>query len=342
MGMCVYENEGYIYEEYIRRNRLYNKIYITHLYIYIYSSNIMSRVNFVKRNFTDGDDDAVLLEYKFNGHLAIITLNRAKNRNSMTPDVLLGINRCIQEVKANKDVRCVIITGKGSSFSAGADFKSKGITLATPAETSYGMYSHFLAVLDIEVPVRKILYSREPTVDILSNTSLIHIRYALQVIGALNGHAIGGGLGLALVCDIRVGNTKSKYGANFVRLGMHPGMATTYIFPHLMGLPKALEMLLTGRIVEGEAAEKLGLLNHACEGEDKVLEKAMEIAGEIVKNAPIATRWTKRSIYQLMRYDPKEAAWFEALNQSHTGATKDNKEGIRALLQKRDPVFTGE
>ena len=216
----------------------------------------MSRVNFVKRNFTDGDDDAVLLEYLHNGHLAIITLNRAKNRNSMTPDVLLGINRCIQEVKANKDVRCVIITGKGSSFSAGADFKSKGITLATPAETSYGMYSHFLAVLDIEVPVRKILYSREPTVDILSNTSLIHIRYALQVIGALNGHAIGGGLGLALVCDIRVGNTKSKYGANFVRLGMHPGMATTYIFPHLMGLPKALEMLLTGRIVEGEAAEK--------------------------------------------------------------------------------------
>lgn len=302
----------------------------------------MSRVNFIKRNFTDGDDDAVLLEYLHNGHLAIITLNRAKNRNSMTPDVLLGINRCIQEVKANKDVRCVIITGKGSSFSAGADFKSKGITLATPAETSYGMYSHFLAVLDIEVPVSKILYSREPTVDILSNTLLIDIRYALQVIGALNGHAIGGGLGLALVCDIRVGNTKSKYGANFVRLGMHPGMATTYIFPHLMGLPKALEMLLTGRIVEGEAAEKLGLLNHACEGEDKVLKKAMEIAGEIVKNAPIATRWTKRSIYQLMRYDPKEAAWFEALNQSHTGATKDNKEGIRALLQKRDPVFTGE
>ena len=339
MGMCVYENEGYIHKT---KQIIQQTIYYSLLYIYIYSSNIMSRVNFVKRNFTDGDDDAVLLEYLHNGHLAIITLNRAKNRNSMTPDVLLGINRCIQEVKANKDVRCVIITGKGSSFSAGADFKSKGITLATPAETSYGMYSHFLAVLDIEVPVRKILYSREPTVDILSNTSLIHIRYALQVIGALNGHAIGGGLGLALVCDIRVGNTKSKYGANFVRLGMHPGMATTYIFPHLMGLPKALEMLLTGRIVEGEAAEKLGLLNHACEGEDKVLEKAMEIAGEIVKNAPIATRWTKRSIYQLMRYDPKEAAWFEALNQSHTGATKDNKEGIRALLQKRDPVFTGE
>ena len=68
----------------------------------------------------------------------------------------------------------------------------------------------------------------------------------------------------------------------------------------------------------------------------------IDAVAEIVKNAPIATRWTKRSIYQLMRYDPKEAAWFEALNQSHTGATKDNKEGIRALLQKRDPVFTGE
>jgi enoyl-CoA hydratase/carnithine racemase len=174
------------------------------------------------------------------------------------------------------------------------------------------MYQPFLSVLGIEVPT----------------------------IGALNGHAIGGGLGLALVCDLRVANADAKYGANFTRLGLHPGMATTYILPRLVGLPKAAELLLTGRIIEGAEAAELGLANYAVPA-DQVLDKAWELAREVASCAPVAVRMTKRSLYEHTDYDAVTAAYHEAQLQSRTIETEDQREGIAALLEKRKPVFRG-
>ncbi len=175
------------------------------------------------------------------------------------------------------------------------------------------MYQPFLQILDIEVPT----------------------------IAAMQGHAVGGGLGLAIVCDIRVANVDSKYGANFTRLGLHPGMASSYILPRLVGLPKALELLLTGRLVNGAEAAELGLANHAVEGDEGVMEKAREIAREIAGAAPIAVRWAKQSIYRNISWNPKDAAAIEAHAQSRTVETEDSREGIKALLEKRPPVFKG-
>lgn len=258
---------------------------------------------------------AVLLEVK--DHVAEITLNRPENRNSMTDDVLEGLRSAVARVREDADVRCAIVTGRGTSFCAGADFKSQiqrdgGTSNALPNERSFAMYSPFLSMLDIEVPT----------------------------IGALNGHAVGGGLGLALVCDLRVANADAKYGANFVRLGLHPGMATTYLLPRLVGLPRALELLLTGRIVTGREAAELGLVNHAVPA-DEVLPRARELAREIATAAPIAVRWTKRSVYRNLAWDPVSAAEVEAHAQSRTVETEDSKEGMRALLEKRPPVFKG-
>src|SRR5262245_36754177 len=181
---------------------------------------------------------AVLLDIK--DHVAEITLNRPENRNSMTDDVLEGLRGAVARVREDADVRCVIVTGRGTSFCAGADFKTQvqrddGSGRTLPNERSFAMYAPFLSMLELEVPV----------------------------IGALNGHAVGGGLGLALVCDLRVANAEAKYGANFVRIGLHPGMASTYLLPRLIGLPRALELLLTGRIVTGREAAELGLVNYA-------------------------------------------------------------------------------
>lgn len=176
-----------------------------------------------------------------------------------------------------------------------------------------GTYSNFLVVLDIPVPV----------------------------IGALTGHAIGGGFGLALVCDIRVANAKSLYGSNFVRLGMHPGMATTYIVPRLMGMARANEYLLTGRRYSGTEAATLGVANYAANGADAVLAKATELAKEIASAAPLAVRWTKQSLTRHMGYDPRPAAWYEGHAQSRSTETADHKEGVAALLQKREPRFEG-
>lgn len=254
--------------------------------------------------------------YESADHIATITLNRPENRNSMTEDVLNGIVDAVDSVRSDDSVRCVVITGKGKSFCAGADFKSgaqrRGGSLL-PNERSFGMYKPFLSVLDIEVPV----------------------------IGALNGHAIGGGLGLAMVCDIRVANEEAKYGANFTKLGLHPGMATTYFLPRFVGIPRAAELLLTGRIITGAEAAAIGLVNHAV-APDNVGEKAREIAQEVASCAPIANRWTKRSLYEHSHWTPYMAAQHEAELQSRTIETEDHKEGVAALLEKRAAKFKGQ
>ena len=263
-------------------------------------------------------EDAVL--YEVDERVATLTLNRPDNRNSMTPDVLKGLAEAVSRARSDSEVRCVIVTGRGKSFCAGADFKSGRIgggdegseRFTAPQDRFYSMYSHFLSLLEIEVPV----------------------------IAAMQGHAIGGGLGLGVVCDVRVANRDARYGANFVQLGLHPGMATTYLLPRLLGVPKAVELLLTGRIVSGTVAEECGLANHAVESE-QVLPKAREIAGEIARAAPLAVRWTKESIYRGLDWDPRSAARHEAHVQSRTAETEDSREGIAALLERRTPDFKG-
>jgi enoyl-CoA hydratase/carnithine racemase len=260
-------------------------------------------------------DSSVL--YVVDDGVATLTLNRPDNRNSMTPDVLSGLADAVARARADADVRCVIITGNGTSFCAGADFKSRAPAddsgaYTAPHERSYATYAPFLSLLDVEVPT----------------------------IAAMQGHAIGGGLGLAVVCDLRVANRESRYGANFVRLGLHPGMATTYLLPRLMGVPRAVEFLLTGRIASGEEAASAGLVHYAEDG-PQVLERARQLAREIASAAPLAVRWTKRSIYEGLGWDPRTAARWEAHEQSRTIETEDAREGIAALLAKRDPNFRG-
>lgn len=246
-----------------------------------------------------------------------ITLNRPENRNAMTPDVLAGLAAAVERAKADPSLRCVVVTGRGKSFCAGADFKARReespeAPHRAPHERAYDTYAPFLSLLDLEVPT----------------------------VAAMQGHAIGGGLGLAIVCDLRVANAAARYGANFVRLGLHPGMASTWLLPRLMGVPNAVELLLTGRLVDGAEAERRGLVHYAVE-EARVLEKARELAREIAAAAPLAVRWAKRSIYEGLAWDPKTAARREAAVQSRSFETEDFREGVAALLAKREPKFGG-
>jgi enoyl-CoA hydratase len=257
-------------------------------------------------------DDAVLVRSA--DGIAVVTLNRPDNRNSMTAELLDGFAAALAHARADAGVRCLVITGRGSCFSAGADFKAElqrgGSQLAH--ERSFAMYEPFLGVLDVDVPV----------------------------IAACNGHTVGGGLGLALLCDIRIGCRASKYGANFARLGLHPGLAISYLLPRLVGASRAAELLFTGRLVLGDEAERIGLLGEAVDA-DQVLPRALEIAGAIAAAAPIAVRLTKRSLYRGLGWQVRDAAAQEAFAQAATLATEDVREGIQALLEKRDPRFQG-
>jgi enoyl-CoA hydratase/carnithine racemase len=260
-------------------------------------------------------DEAVL--YEVAAGIATITLNRPENRNSMTPDVLAAFRASIGKAKADRSLRAVIVTGKGQSFCAGADFRSMPGAETEgdprlPHERSFSVYEPFLSVLDLEVPS----------------------------IAAMNGHAIGGGLGLGLVCDLRVANREAKYGANFARLGLHSGMSISYLLPRIVGLPTAADLLFSGRIVTGAEAATIGLV-HAAVAPEEVAAEAARRAQTIASAAPLAVRLIKKSLYRGLDWNPRAAAEAEAWAQSATLATEDSREGIQALLEKREPVFKG-
>lgn len=247
--------------------------------------------------------------------VGMITLNRPEQRNAMSPELLDGFSAAIGEALADEAIRCLVITGKGRCFSAGADLRSslQRSDLGKPAkEASYAMYEPFLQVLDMEVPV----------------------------IAAMNGHTVGGGFGLTLLADIRVANVDAKYGANFARLGIHSGLAISYLLPRLVGLAHASELLFTGKLIRGSEALQIGLATHAVEAEE-VLPTAVALARAIAGSAPMAVQQMKASIRRGLRWEIREAALEEAGLQAASLESEDAKEGIAAILQKREPEFTG-
>jgi len=257
--------------------------------------------------------DAV--RYEAHDRIGVITLDRPDNRNSMTPELLDAFAHASATARADGSIRALIVTGTGNCFSAGADFKAglqRGDDALPPHERSYAMYEAFLSLLDVEVPI----------------------------IGALNGHAVGGGFGLALVCDLRIAALEGKYGANFVAVGLAPGMAITHLLPRLVGVARASEMLFTGRLVDGAEAERLGIANRAVPA-TQVSSEALTLAHTIAANAPFAVRATKAAIRRGLGLEVRAAARAEAHDQAASLTMDDAREGMSALLAKRKPVFTG-
>lgn len=252
--------------------------------------------------------------FEITDRIAQITFNRPENRNSMDKETMPAFVEALARVADEKDLRCLIITGTGRTFCSGADFRSLGLQEKDHITQEFllDVYEPFLKIHEIPVPV----------------------------IAAMNGHAVGGGFGLALICDMRIASRDSKYGANFARLGIHAGMAVSYMLPRLVGLARANELLFTGRLISGKQAEEIGLANAAVE-QDAVLEKGWDLAREIASAAPAAVRMMKRSMLRNLDWDPRGAAEIEALYQSRTFAMEDSREGISALLEKREPIFRG-
>ncbi len=255
------------------------------------------------------------VRYEARDGIGVITLDRPDNRNSMTPELLDAFARASAAARADADIRALIVTGTGKCFSAGADFNAglqRGGDDLAPHDRSYAMYEPFLSLLDIAVPI----------------------------IGALNGHAVGGGFGLALVCDIRIAAREAKYGANFVAVGLAPGMAISHLLPRLVGVARASELLFTGRLVDGAEAERLGIVNRAVPSAE-VMGEAMALARAIADNAPFAVRATKAALRRGLGLDTRAAARAEAHDQATSLTMDDAREGMSALLEKRKPRFTG-
>lgn len=256
------------------------------------------------------------VSYEVADRIGKITLNRPEQRNAMSPELLDAFSEAISRAQGDGAIRCLVITGQGRCFSAGADLRSslQRTDLGKPsAESSFAMYEPFLGVLDVKVPV----------------------------VAALNGHTVGGGFGLALLADIRVANKEAKYGVNFARLGIHSGLGISYLLPRLVGPAHAAELLFTGRLISGSDALRMGLVTHATDPAD-VLPTALQIATGIAASAPRAVQQIKASIRRGLGWKIRHAAREEAELQATSLTTEDAQEGIAAMLEKREPEFTGQ
>ncbi len=251
------------------------------------------------------------------GGVVVLTLNDPSRRNAMSDAMTAAWTAAMDGLRTDRDVRCVVLTGAGSAFSSGGDLPWLADANAVPVpalrDRMLAFYRTWLAIRELEVPT----------------------------IAAVNGHAVGAGLCLALACDLRYAAAGAKLLAPFTALGLHPGMAATWLLPEVAGLPLAREMLLAGRVVTGAEAERHGLVNRAVE-DGKVLDEALAVAHRVAAQAPIATRLTKVALAGGGHPDQESALRWESLAQPVTMASKDMLEGLAAQREGRAPRFTGE
>ncbi|MGH2795298.1 MAG: enoyl-CoA hydratase/isomerase family protein [Actinomycetota bacterium] len=260
-------------------------------------------------------EDPVLVERDDAG-VVTLTLNRPDVRNAMTGELTEAFGAAIESVRADSSIRVVIVTGNGKAFCAGGDLSwinpGPGADVPSIRTKMRAFYPKFLVVRTLEVPT----------------------------IAAVNGAAIGAGLCLAMACDIRVAAEDAKLSTGFLRLGMHPGMAATYLLTRLVGTARAAELFFTARTVDGRESERLGLVNHAVPG-GELLEEARSLAREIAGNAPIPMGMVKRALYLAERTDLETMLEYEGLAQPITMGTADLREGLDAAKEKRPPRFEG-
>ncbi|KQY54352.1 MULTISPECIES: enoyl-CoA hydratase/isomerase family protein [unclassified Nocardioides] len=248
--------------------------------------------------------------------VALITLDDPARRNVMSDEMTASWVHAIDGLAADPDLRAVVVTGAGTSFCSGGDI---GWIASEPDATVDHLRHRMIAFYRAWLSIR---------------------RLEVPTIAAINGHAIGAGLCMPLACDIRYAAAGAKVGAPFVKLGMHPGMAATYLFPDVVGAAAARDLLLTGRIVGAEEALGLGLVSRVIP-DDGFLDEVLRTAAQVAATAPVASRYTKLALAGAGHPDIEAALQWEALAQPVTLATADLQEGIAAAKEKRDPKFTG-
>ncbi len=257
--------------------------------------------------------------YEVADQVATITLNRPDRYNALNPTLRQELCDAIEQSNADTDVRAIVITGAGKGFCSGGDMKAnanvKSIDEANPLSNKLE-------------PIRdKIILSMRGSTK--------------PYIAAVNGAAAGGGMGIALACDIRIAATKAKFGQTFSRRGLHPDWGGTYFLPRLVGTAKACELIWSGRMIGAEEALALGIVSQLTEP-DALMPTALEMARSFAAGPPVSIRLSKRAIYRSMEADLRDALEFETYAQNVCLSTDDVKEGVRAFVEKREPNFSGQ
>ncbi|MBB2497105.1 crotonase/enoyl-CoA hydratase family protein [Aquipseudomonas ullengensis] len=258
------------------------------------------------------------LKYEQDGHIVTLTMNDPERRNPLTgnnavPEFLEAIDR----IHRDSSVRAVIITGAGSAFCSGGNVRDmdryaqmSGMQLRQ--EYRLGIQQLPLALFNLEVPV----------------------------IAAVNGAAIGAGLDLACMCDIRVASEQAKFAESFVKLGIIPGDGGAWLLPRIIGLSRASELTLTGQMIDARQAAEWNLVSRVV-AHEQLLATAQEMATAIAANPPHAVRLAKRLMREAMHTRLDTLLEMSAAYQVLSHQTADHREAVSAFIEKRQPTFSG-
>jgi enoyl-CoA hydratase len=255
----------------------------------------------------------ILLET--DGAIATLTINRPEKRNAVNNATVEEIDQALDQVESNPDLRVLILTGAGEkAFVAGADIKELDLRDTILGRT--------------ETRRRQEVYTRIEQLEIPS-------------IAAINGWALGTGLELTMVCTLRVASAKARMGQPEVKLGIIPGAGGTYRLPRLVGMGRAMEIILTGEPVTADEALSMGLVNRVVPPE-KLMEEVRTLAEAIASRPKLAIQYAKEAVLRCVEGSLVEGLAHESYLHALSCGTQDKKEGVASFLEKRDPKFTGK
>lgn len=247
-------------------------------------------------------------------NIAIIILNRQKALNSFNNPMLNELEQVFHSMKKDPELRAVILTAEGKSWCGGADLK-------------------WMSTLD-DKNYEQLIKCGQDVFEIIET-------FPCPIIAAINGFTLGGGMELALCCDIRIASENAVLGQPEVTLGLSPGWGGTYRLQKIAGVGVAKDLILTGRKISAKEALRMNILNEICP-QEKLKEKAMEWAEIIARNAPLAIIEAKKAINDSRDGTIKEGYVNEVQGARRCFASQDLKEGISAIFEKRNPTFKGK
>jgi enoyl-CoA hydratase len=255
------------------------------------------------------------LTYEKKENIGFLTINRPEKLNAISNELISELKKLLDEIENDEEMRVLIITGAGDkAFVAGADIKE-----LVDRDASQG---------------RRVSKERQEIFSRIENLPV-------PVIAAVNGYALGGGLELALACSIRICSEKAQFGAPEVKLGIIPGDGGTQRLPRLVGLGRAMELILTGDFIDAQEAYRIGLVNKVLPQEE-LMDKATELATKIASRPPLAVRFAKEAVNRSQEGDAASGFALESYLHALSCTTEDKKEGVSAFLEKRKGKFKGK
>jgi len=256
------------------------------------------------------------LEYAVAEGIGTILLNRPHRKNAFTAEMIDQWARILVEARTDPDVRVIVLTGAGDAFCSGVDLSSMSGERPSPLQRKEHLTDH----------IHRIPYALEDL--------------DKPVIAAINGVAVGAGMDMALMCDMRIIARSARLSEGYIRVGLVPGDGGCYYLPRLVGQAKALELLLTGDFIDAEEAARLGIANHVVDDDD-LPAATTRLARKLADAPPVAVRTIKRAVYQSARADLRTALDLISSHMAVVTSTQDSAEALAAFREKRPGRYAG-